>query len=283
MRTRTTRFAAVALAGSLLFAACSKDEKSDTSTGGTSKPSGTVAPGQQDAKALLAGAKLVSDGKLTVCSDIPYTPFEFEDESGKLTGFDVELMGKLAPQLDLKPDFKQTTFDGIIASLNAGNCDVIMSAMTITDERKEQVAFTNGYFDSDQSLLVRKSDAGTYKTLADLKGKVIGVQSGTTGKDYAEANKPEGATIKEFESGDQIFTALTTNDVAAALQDFPVNAYRAQKGDLSVTEKIPTGEQYGIAAKKDATQIIAALDAALANVKADGTYDQVYNTWFGSK
>ena len=131
--------------------------------------------------------------------------------------------------------------------------------MTITDERAEKVNFTDPYFDADQSLLILEKNADTYKTLDDLAGKTIGVQSGTSGADYAEANKPAGATIKEFQTGDEMFPALISGDIDAALQDYPVNAYRATQDDqFKVTETFPTGEQYGFATTKENTELLAA-------------------------
>ena len=115
--------------------------------------------------------------------------------------------------------------------------------MTITDERKEQVDFSDPYFDADQSLLVRADDAGDLVTLDDLAGETIGVQSGTTGETYAKENTPDGATIKSFEDADGLFAALTSGDIDAILQDFPVNAYRARRTtQFVVTETFPTGE-----------------------------------------
>ena len=109
------------------------------------------------------------------------------------------------------------------------------------------------YFDADQSLLVLTENEETYATLDDLAGKTIGVQVETTGATYAEENTPEGATIKEFQTGDEMFPALISGDIDAALQDLPVNAYRATTApdQFVVTETFPTGEQYGFAVAKD--------------------------------
>jgi polar amino acid transport system substrate-binding protein len=147
------------------------------------------------------------------------------------------------------------------------------------------VAFTQPYFDADQSLLVRSGDRERYKTLADLKGTTIGVQSGTTGENYAKANTPQGATVKDFPGAEDLFNALASGDIDAVLQDFPVNKYRSLKaaGQFAVTETIKTGEQYGFAVAKESTNLVAALDAALARVRESGEYDTIYKVWFGDK
>ncbi len=307
MRTRQVRLM-VAAAALLLVAACSKTNDTATTgspgttaassgtttgtaaTGSTGSTPGTTpkkAPTKTDAatiQAMVKDAKLVAGGKLTICSDIPYAPFEFED-GGKLTGFDVNLTDAMAKDMGLTTDWKTTPFDSIIPALASGSCDVIVSATTITAERSAKVLFSDPYFDADQSLLVVAADKGTYKSLDDLAGKTIGVQSGTTGSDYAKAHTPTGATIKEFPGADDLFAAITSSDIQAVLQDFPVNQYRAFKNpsQFAVTETFPTGEQYGMATTKENTKLNGALNAALGNAQASGEYDTIYTTWFGPK
>ncbi len=276
----SVRLATLAVSALLVMtAACSKKEES--------APASAPAAASGDARALLKDARLIAPGKLTVCSDIPYAPFEFNDKdkagADQLTGFDVEVVRALAAQLALSADFKTTPFDTIIAALAAGNCDMIASATTITAERKQKVAFTQPYFDADQSLLIRAADKNNYKHLADLKGKTIGVQSGTTGETYAKANKPAGATVKDFPGAEDLFNALASGDIDAVLQDFPVNKYRALKvpEHFAVTETFKTGEQYGFAVATDNPKLVAALDGALASVRQSGEYAKIYKAWFG--
>ncbi|CAN5626908.1 hypothetical protein BH10ACT3_BH10ACT3_10480 [soil metagenome] len=194
--------------------------------GTDAKPTITAAPGATTETPSLDGVELVEDGKLTVCSDMPYKPFEFE-EDGKTTGFDYDVVSAMAKQLDVKVEFKTTPFDSIIPALQVPDCDLIASAMTITPERAEQVSFTTPYFDADHSLLVLTDNAEKYATLDDLADKTIGVQVETTGATYAKDKMPDGATITEFQTGDEMFPALIAGEIDAALQDLPVNAYRA--------------------------------------------------------
>ncbi len=275
-RSRLT-LPAIAVVAALALAGCSSDDDANGDAG---------AKGDNPTEAAISldGATLVKDGQLTVCSDMPYKPFEFE-EDGETTGFDYEVVSAMGDKLGVDTEFVTTPFDSIIPALAAGNCDMIASAMTITDERAEKVLFTDPYFDADQSLLVLKENADKFKTLADLKDQSIGVQVETTGATYAEENKPEGATIKSFQTGDEIFPALISKDVQAALQDLPVNGYRAATASdqFVVTETFPTGEQYGFAVAKDAESLHAALNKALAAIKDDGKFDSIYTTWFGEK
>lgn len=263
--------------GALLLAACGDDGDDTTTTAAGNSGSGDAAI------ELPADVELVNDGQLTVCSDMPYEPFEFE-EDGTTKGFDYEIVSAMGEQLGLDVEFRTTLFDSIIPALVAGDCDMIASAMTITDERAEQVAFTDPYFDADQSLLIRAEDAETITELADLAGKTIGVQLETTGASYAKDNLPEGATLKEFSTGDEMFPALISKDIDAALQDFPVNAFRAAQSDeFVVTETFPTGEQYGFAVTLENTSLVEVLNEALQAIRDDGTYDTIFATWFGEQ
>ncbi len=274
MRTRPFAFVPLVVAAALLLGACGSDSADETTTTAADSGSGS-------SELSLDGVDLVSDGKLTVCSDMPYKPFEFE-EDGETTGFDYDIVSAMGEQLGVTVEFVTTPFDNIIPALAAGDCDMIASAMTITDERKERVDFTEAYFDADQSLLVLKENEETYATLEDLAGEDFGVQVETTGATYAEENQPEGSTIKEFSTGDEMFPALISGDIKAALQDLPVNAYRAATApdQFVVTETFPTGEQYGFAVAKG-SELLGPLDAALAKIREDGTYDTVYTEWFG--
>jgi polar amino acid transport system substrate-binding protein len=156
--------------------------------------------------------------------------------------------------------------------------------MTITDERAQQVNFTEPYFDADQSLLVTTENEATYTSLESLSGRTIGVQSGTTGADYATENAT-GATIQEFEGASELFAALAAGQIDAILQDYPVNAFRAkeQPDQFALTATFETDENYGIAMAPEATELLAALNAALAQLQDSGEYDTIYEEWFGTR
>ncbi|HEV3402036.1 MAG TPA: transporter substrate-binding domain-containing protein, partial [Acidimicrobiales bacterium] len=175
------------------------------------------------------GIRTIRSGTLTVCSDLPYPPFEFE-EGGRTVGIDLDLMTAIAQDLGLQMAVQDTDFDGIFAALAANQCDVIASSVSITDERKQNNEFTQGYYEIQQSLLVRKADAERYKALEALNGRTVGVQSETTGEEYAQAQAPRaGFTVTSFTGADEAVTALKAGQVDGVLQDYPVNAYNAEK------------------------------------------------------
>lgn len=264
------RRAGLLLSAALFIAACGSDSPSTSTT--------TTEGG----KAAVAPEGLVKSGTLTVCSDTPYEPFEFKDDSGKDTGYDIDLLRAIAGDAKLDLAVIDLPFDGILGSVEAGDCDVVASAVTITDERAKQVDFSKPYFDADQSLLIKSASDQEITALTDLKGKTIGVQSGTTGETYANEHNP-GGTIKSFEDADGLFGALESGDIVAILQDLPVNAYRATKdSSVKVIETYPTGEKYGFAMKKGSTSLLEFINAGLTTLRDDGRFDKIYGTYFAT-
>ena len=260
---------------SLLLLASACGSSSDSSSGSSDSPSATGSGS--------SALKLITPGTLTVCSDVPYAPFEDFDKSSPVgfKGFDVDIVSKLATDLGLKLKYLDEDFDGLQSglTLNAGTCDLVASAMTITPDRAKHLSFTDGYYNSEQSLLV--PDGSSIKSIADLKGKKVGVQKGTTGKDYANAHAT-GASVVDFPSDAEMFLALKAGQVDALLQDLPVNLDHQKAGGFTVVEKYDTGEKYGLAAKLGNTSLITAIDADLAKMHSDGTYDTIYNKYFST-
>lgn len=256
-----SRASAVALTAFATFAltACGSDESGKTSS----------------------GADVIEEGTLTVCSDVPYPPFEDFDKTSDLgfKGFDVDIVAEVAERLDLELTIKDSSFDALQSgqSLNAGQCDLVASAMTINDDRKKNLDFSEGYYDSQQSLLV---PAGSdIAGIDDLDGVEVGVQQGTTGKAYAEENA-EGAKIVTFPSDAEMFQAIKAGQVEALLQDLPVNLDHTSDDKFEVVETYETDESYGLAIKKGNAQLVEDVNGALSEMREDGTYEEIYNKYF---
>lgn len=260
----TTRALAAAAALALVVAACGSDD------GDTAADTGDL--------------DLVTAGALTVCSDVPYEPFEFEDPDAPsgYSGFDIDLMQEIADRNGLELVVINAGFEGLTsgAEMAAGTCDVAASAMTITEERAENVDFSDAYYSAIQSLL---APAGSGLSGIDdlVEGVTVGVQSGTTGEAFAEENVP-GATLLAFEGAGALFTALEAGQVDAILQDEPVNRTRADADDnLEIVETYDTGEDYGFAFLKDREDgLVALVNATLADIRADGFYDELFDSYF---
>ncbi|MEU6645013.1 transporter substrate-binding domain-containing protein [Saccharomonospora sp. NPDC046836] len=226
---------------------------------------------------------LIAEGKLTTCTHLPYEPFQFTQD-GQTVGFDVELVDLIAEDLGVQQEIFDTSFEGIESgqSFNTGQCDVAAAAMTITDVRQQVMDFSDGYFDANQALLV-KTDSGI-TGLENLNGKVLGVQLGTTGEDYAEEHKDaHGYTTRQFEDLGLLQTAVKTGQIDAGINDNSVFLDFAKKNpDTEVTTEFETGEQYGIAVRKGNGAMLAKVNEVLAAAKQDGRYDAIYEKWFGT-
>ncbi|SFR61974.1 basic amino acid ABC transporter substrate-binding protein [Halogeometricum limi] len=264
----------------------------------TDTEAGTTAEGTESMETETETEESVVPSKVVIGSDIPYRPFEYETAAGELTGFDVDIAKAVFEgELGVEYEFKPTSFDSIIPSLNNGNFRIIMSAMTINDERAEKVDFSDPYFTAYQTVLVRKDSSISGKE--DLKGKVVGVQKGTTGAGAAEGLKEEFGGDLELKQYDQIngaFQALMNGQVEAVINDNTVNAEFADQQDGVVFlegegaaaeegENAPpyltlTVENYGIAFRQDDDEFREQVNEALAAIRESGEYDEIYSEYF---
>lgn len=253
----------------LVFAACGDDTEEPPTDAGA-----TTAPEEEPAFTTLA------EGTLTVGSDIPYPPFEFR-RGGELVGLDMDLINEIASRLNLETEIIDTGFDTIFTQLAGGRYDVVIAASTITPEREEQVNFSDPYYNAQQSLTVNTTERPDIQSIDDLKaGDVVGVQSGTTGKAYAADNLAEGVEIRSFPEGPDGYTALEAGDVDAVINDEPTAlAEVAGREGLELVETLETGESYGIAVDPTNEALLDAVNEALAEIIADGTYEQIYSTY----
>jgi polar amino acid transport system substrate-binding protein len=262
MTTRTGKTLAAAALLSLALTGCATDENSTETE---------------------SGAKIIEEGSLTVCTHLPYEPFQY-NEDGKTVGFDVDMMDLVAEELGVEQKIFDTPFEGIQSgqALNTGKCDVAAAGMTITDERAEVIDFSEPYFDATQALLVKK-DSGI-ASLEDLAGKSLAVQEGTTGAIYAEENAPEDTELRSFEDLALLQTAVKTGQVDAGINDNGVlYDYIKDNPELDVPAEFDTGEQYGFAVAKDKNdELLKTVNDVIAGAKEDGTYDEIYEKWFGT-
>ncbi|MDX3752199.1 transporter substrate-binding domain-containing protein [Streptomyces sp. AK08-02] len=256
--------ATTATAGLLLVAGCSSGDDG----GGASKTA-------------AGGVEVVKGGQLTVCTHLPYPPFQSEID-GKVQGFDVSLVDLVAKNLGVKQKILDTPFENFKtgAFLNADQCDLGAAGMTITEERKKNVDFSDPYFDATQAVLVDKKSGITF--FAGLKDKKVGAQAQTTGEDYAKGKNLDPVS---FESSDAVLNGLRTGQVDAVIIDYPVVQGwlkdKANADAFKVVDNLNTGEQYGFTVKKGNTKLLAAINKAITDAKADGTYKKLYEQWIG--
>lgn len=270
--TKTMLAALFAVVVSVAMSAC----------GGSGAPAADT--GSDDAAGSAAGEMvLVSEGKLTVASDLDFPPLDsFED--GKPQGFDVDLSTEIAKRLGLEVEYlPPQNFDTIIPMIvQGGKADIGNSAFSITEERKQEIDFTSAYLDSNLGVAVKTgTDAATEEAL-NAEGKKIAVQSGTTGEDWARENLPN-AEIVPLNTVTECMTGLSTDLYDAVCADLPVVGHQCTVSftDCEIAFEIPTGEQYGIVVSKDNPALTAAIDEALAEMESDGTMDELKAKWFG--
>ena len=228
----------------------------------------------------------IEDGKILCGSETMFAPFEFVGSSGDIEGFDIDLMAAIAKELGVTSEFMSEGFDTLIPTLKAGGkFDVIASGMTISDERKQEIDFSDPYIDANLSIAMRASD--TYTDPASLSGKKVGAQAGTTGLDWANENlKPAGASVIEFKTSTDALNALKAGNVDAFVNDLPVTAYlitSSGSSDVEIVKEIATGDQYGFGVSKDNPDLLKGINDALKTLKDNGEYDKIYQTWFGAE
>lgn len=237
----------------------------------------------------LVVLSLVACGKATqattykVGMNAEYPPFESVDASGNIVGFDPDIMAAIAEEAGFEYELVNTRWDGIFVALQSGEFDAVISAATITDERAEIVDFSDPYFNAGQMIAVRIADAGQITSVPDLDGRKVGVQLGTTGDMWLSENSR--AEVVRYDEVTLAFQALRNGDVDAVFNDGPTSAEIIQSnpeiGATLVGEAV-TDEFYGIAVNKEKPELLRMINEGLAAIRANGTYDGIYDKWFGT-
>ncbi len=223
----------------------------------------------------------VAGETIRIGTDAAYPPFEEIDEDGNYVGFDIDLMVALADDAGFEIEWVNAPFDTIFTELETGAFDAVISASTITEERLEQVDFSDPYFVASQSISVTVDMSESIEGPDDLVGLNIGVQLGTTGEEYAEGI--DGVEVFSFDSTPLAFEALSQGDVDAVIADTPTaQDIIATNPDLNATivGDPLTEEFYGIAVRKDFPELLEAINLSLENVIADGVYAEIFEEWF---
>jgi polar amino acid transport system substrate-binding protein len=265
----TRRFLQLAgiTAATLVVAACGKKEEAP-------------APAPVAAAPAPAPAKVYVVG-----TDAAYAPFESQDEKGEIVGFDIDVVRAAAAKAGVEVKFVNTPWEGIFNTLQQGDRDMIVSAVTITAERKQTMDFSDPYFDAAQLIAVKETSK--VAKFADLKKLKVGVQTGTTGDEAVTKLLGKASTnVKRFESTPLALKELEAGGVDAVVADNGVIAHYVANNPggkfktVSDTEFVP--EQYGIAFKKGNTELLGKMNQGLAAIKADGSYAQIYAKYFGA-
>ena len=231
---------------------------------------------------LPAAQALAQDKELVVATDTAFVPFEFKQD-GKYTGFDIELWQAVAQEAGLTYRLQPMDFNGIIPGLQTRNIDAALAGITIRDDRKKVIDFSDPYYESGLAILVG-TDNTNINTAKDLEGKTVAVKIGTVAVDYLKENLPT-AKLKLFPNIDNAFLELATGRVDAVVHDTPNLQYFAQtggKGKVKVVGSLRSGDYYGIAFPKG-SELVPVVNKALKALNENGKYDAIYAKWFGEK
>jgi len=218
---------------------------------------------------------------VTVGTNAEYPPFESVDANGTIVGFDIDLLNAVGKAAGFTPQFVNTRWDGIFVALAAGEFDAVASAVTITDDRKQTMSFSEPYFNAGQMIAVKQGSL--IAKPADLDGKKVGVQLGTTGDIWLSENTK--AEVVRYDEITLAFQALANGDIEAIVNDAPTSAdiikANPEWGVVLVGQPF-TDEFYGIAVRTERADVLKAINDGLAKVRASGEYDQIYQKWFGT-
>ena len=240
----------------------------------TSSPADVVRQEETTSSAL-------ADGKIVVASNVAYPPFEFAPRKGP-KGFDIDLMNEISDRMGLEVQYRDVQFDSLLRGLSSELFDAVISGMTITETRRQQVDFSDPYYNVQEALVVRAGSG--IESTGDLEEEVLGVQPGTMGQ--AEAgellNAGDVEEVRTFDTIEDAFAALENDVIDGVVYDLPAAQKEVDEsdGELELVETIPTGEQYGIALPKE-SPLIEPVNQALAEIKDDGTYEEIYKKWIG--
>lgn len=220
------------------------------------------------------GAK---DNTLTMGTNAAFPPYEYVDDDGNIIGIDAEIAAAIAEKLGMELEIKDMEFDSLITACAGGSVDMVLAGMTVTDERKESVNFSDSYATGIQVIIVKEDSE--IATADDLDGKTIGVQSGTTGDIYCRDDYGEDS-VKQYNNGALAVAALQNGQVdCVVIDNEPAKNFVASNDGLKILDTEYITEDYAIAVAKENTELLEKINNAMTELKADGTIDKIINKY----
>ena len=222
---------------------------------------------------------------IKIVSDTAYAPFEFKDSDQTYKGIDVDIINKVAEIKGWDIDMSFPGFDAAVNAVQAGQADAIMAGMTKTSEREKVFTMSDTYYDT--KVVIATTKANTISKYEQLKGKKVGVKTGTAAQRFLEKNKDKyGYTLKTFDTGDLMYNSLSAGDVDAVMDDQPVIEYAINQGqNLKISMKGEAVGSFAFGVKKGSKHehLVTEFNEALAQMKEDGSLDEIINKWTASK
>lgn len=276
--------AVLAAAVMVPFAACSGGSTAASSeAAGSTAASSVAASGSSDG--IVVPDNIKSSGKIVMSTNAEFPPFESKDNN-KIVGIDVDIANVIAEKLGAQLSINDVDFNSLVMELKSGKCDFVAAGMSITDDKKENVDFSDPYFDATQSIIVLKGSP--VKSRTDLNGKKVGVQEGTTGDTYCTNEKGQNdikvkETVRYNKGADAVTDLINGRLDAVVIDDFPAQKFVATHSDkLQKLSDALTVEHYAIAVKKGNTQLLSDINLVLKELKSSGKLDEIINTYKSS-
>jgi len=234
------------------------------------------------ALAMLASGAQAEERNLRIAFDVPYEPFEYKDENGNLTGFEVDLATAMCEEMKADCEFVIQAWDGMIPGLLARKFDLIMSSMSITAERAERVLFSEPYYNTPGGWFGPEGFKADVTDMDSMKGKTVGVQRGTTMDTFVTEEMANIVTIKRYTTADDMVLDLEGQRLDAVFVDYPVGEQTVltKDGFKEIGKPVKLGEGVGVAMRKRDKDIADEVNAALRKLKEDGTYDAIMKKYF---
>ncbi len=249
-----------------------EETKAEETKAEETKAEETKAEESKAEEAPAAELETVQKGKLVMVTNAEFPPYEFHDQNA-IVGIDVEIAGAIAEQLGLELEIEDIAFDSIIPEIVSGKADIGAAGMTVTEDRKQNVDFSDTYAHATQVIIVKEDSE--IKGVADLEGKIMGVQQGTTGDIYVSGDYGDAA-VERYAKGMEAVQALAQGKVDAVVIDGePAKQYIKEVEGLKIIDESYTDEDYAIAIKKGNTAMVEAVNAALAELKSEGKLDEI--------
>src|SRR5690554_3277002 len=234
------------------------------------------------ALAMLTSGAHADERNLRIAFDVPYEPFEYKDENGDLTGFEVDLARAMCEEVKANCELVVQAWDGMIPGLLARKFDAIMSSMSITPERAERVLFSEPYYITPGGWFARNDFDTDVTDKAAMKGKTVGVQRGTTMDTFVTEELGNVVTVKRYTTADDMVLDLEGQRLDVVFLDYPVGEQTLMNRDgfKEVGEPVKLGDGVGVAMRKRDKEMAEEINAALETLKNDGTYDAIMKKYF---
>ena len=232
----------------------------------------TAAEKTEETSAEAAGTE-AAGGVLVMATNAEFPPYEYHD-GGEIVGIDAEIAKAIADELGMELEIEDIAFDSIIPEITSGKADMGLAGMTVTEDRKQSVDFTDTYAKASQKIIVKEDSA--IASPDDLTGVIVGVQQGTTGDIYVSDLEADGTTVERYNKGFEAVQALSQGKIDAVVIDGePAKTFVAQTEGLKILEESFTDEEYAIAVKKGNTELLEKINGALKTLKDNGTLDEI--------